>query len=116
MSLNYCIPEEYTVLEAMAKIEQSRERTVFVINKENKVVGVLSQGDILKAILAGMNLHAKVDRIYSKSFLYLKNKDMNKAINYIKSKNISLVPIINENFEIIEFITIVDIINYLEDK
>lgn len=114
--LKYCISENYTIYEAIAIIEQSKERNVFVVNVQNKIIGVLSQGDVLKAILDGVGMHVKITKIYNKSFIYLKEKDIDKALKFVKNKNISLVPVINDYFELIDIITINDMINYLEEK
>ncbi len=112
----YCISEKYTIKEAIAAIENSRERNVLVLNDTGKLVGVLSQGDVLKAILNGTDIYAQVKHIYNKSFIYFNTKDMPRAIEMVKNKNINLIPVVNEDFEVTGIITINDILIYLEKE
>lgn len=110
----YCISENYNIVEAIAAIENCKERNILVLNESSKLVGVLSQGDILKAILKGIDMYANVTQIYSKSFIYLNERNIAKAIKIVKNKNINLIPVIDDNFEIIDVITINDILIHLE--
>ena len=48
----------------------------------DKVIGVVSQGDILRALSAGQNLYTPVNQIIRNSFLHLYEKDLEKALDY----------------------------------
>ena len=50
------------------------------------------------------------------SFLHLYEKDLEKAYPIFKKKQISLLPVIDHSNKLIDFITIDDIYNYLENK
>ena len=51
----YIILQGSTLKDAVAKIRLNKVRTIIVVN-ENKVVGVISEGDILKAFMKFGNL------------------------------------------------------------
>jgi len=95
--------------EAIEKLDINNSRTVIVLNKK-KVVGVVSQGDIIKSLVYKGNLNISVEKIMNKSFKFLKSKDLNKAKKIFKDTGISLIPILNKNMEIKSYITIFDII------
>ncbi len=112
----YCVKEQYTIKEVLEQFESYNNRVAIVTNDTNKVIGVVSQGDILRALSAGRNLYTPVNQIIQNSFLHLYEKDMEKAYPIFKKKQISLLPVINHNNELIDFITIDDIYQYLENK
>lgn len=112
----YCVSERYTIKEVLEQFESYNNRVAIVTSDSNKVIGVVSQGDILRALSAGQNLYTPVNQIIKNSFLHLYEKDMEKAYPIFKKKQISLIPVINQNNELIDFITIDDIYEYLEQK
>ena len=109
----YCVREDYTIKEVIEKFETDNDRVAIVVNENNKVVGIVSQGDILRAITRGVNIFVQVNQIIANSFLHLYNKDMEKAKDIFVKKRISLLPILNEENELVDVITIADIFEYL---
>ncbi len=112
----YCVKESYTIKEVLEQFESYNNRVAIVTNDSNKVIGVVSQGDILRALSAGQNLYTPVNQIIRSSFLHLYEKNMEKAYPIFKKKRISLLPVIDHNNELIDFITIDDIYEYLEKR
>lgn len=112
----YCVKEHYTIKEVLEQFESYNNRVAIVTNDSNKVIGVVSQGDILRALSAGQNLYTPVNQIIRSSFLHLYEKNMEKAYPIFKKKRISLLPVIDHNNELIDFITIDDIYEYLETR
>lgn len=112
----YCVKEHYTIKEVLEQFESYNNRVAIVTGDSDKVIGVVSQGDILRALSAGQNLYTPVNQIIRNSFLHLYEKDMEKAYPIFKKKQISLLPVIDQSNKLIDFITIDDIYNYLENK
>lgn len=110
----YCINKNYTIKETIEKLEQNHDRVVIVVNDENRVIGVVSQGDIIKALSSGMSIYAMVGGIIKPGFFYLEEKNMEKAYKVFKKKKITLMPIVDGAFKLIDVITLDDIYNYLE--
>lgn len=112
----YCVDKDYTIREVLDKFEANNERCVMVLNDHEKLLGVISQGDILRALASGLDLYARVENIINSSFLYIQERDLKKAYPIFKSKNISLLPIVNDEFKLKGIITLGDIFNYLEGE
>ena len=91
----YCVKEHYTIKEVLEQFESYNNRVAIVTGDSDKVIGVVSQGN---------------------SFLHLYEKDLEKAYPIFKKKQISLLPVIDHSNKLIDFITIDDIYNYLENK
>jgi predicted transcriptional regulator len=114
--MQYCIKDTYTIKEAIDQFEKNHERASIVLNNNKKVVGIISQGDIIRSLSNNIDIYAHISTIMLPSFLYLKEKNMEMAYKIFKEKMITLLPIIDKNFEIQDIITIRDIYQYLEDR
>ena len=103
------IQNNESLSEVIEKIHNNNSRTVLVLNKK-KVVGVISEGDIIKTLIYKGSLNISAEKIMNKSFKFLKSNDINQAKKIFKDTGIGLIPILNKNMEIISYITILDII------
>lgn len=114
--MKYCVRENYTVKEALEVIDANQDRVALVLDKNDKVVAVVSQGDILRSLAGGGNLYAQVATIVRPSFMYLAEKDMEKAYKMFKKTQITMLPIVDEDFHLVEVLNLQDIYEYLENR
>lgn len=112
----YCVDETYTIREVLEQFESNNDRVAIVVNASGKVVGVVSQGDILRALSAGTSLYVQIRQIIKGSFLHLYSHDMKEAYAIFKKKKITLLPIVNMENTLIGIITLDDIFDYLENR
>jgi len=108
----FTIKENSIMLDAIKSIQLSDLRTIVVVGKDNKVVGVISEGDILRAYINGMNSHSPIKSIINVSFKFLKQKDMKQAFELFKL-GIDILPIISNDFQLLEVITIYELLDRL---
>ena len=106
-----CITEDYTLLEAADVIKATRHRGVLVMNGAEKVCGFISQGDIIDAIRDGVSLYARVGTVLKPSFLYIREKDYGKALPLFQGKLISILPVVDEDYRLLDVITLKDILD-----
>ena len=66
---NYLIKEEKTLREALQLIDKNNSGTIFIIDKNDIVVGVATDGDIRRKLLDGMQLDDKIKHICNRNFL-----------------------------------------------
>ena len=97
------------IKDAIYKIDKNTLRTLIVI-KEKKVVGVLSEGDLMRAFINGFHLQNEIDEIVQYNFKYLKIDNIHQVPKIIKKELILLIPIVNEEMELIDVKTIKDVI------
>ena len=93
------------VSNVIEKILINTHRTVFVV-KEKKLIGVISEGDILRSLLEKKSLDAYAETIMNKTFIYLTEENQSKAAIYFKKHLVPIIPIINKKMEIIKFLTL----------
>jgi predicted transcriptional regulator len=107
----YIIQSDSTILDAAMAIKNNKSRCILV-NDKHKVLGVLSEGDILSALIDGNNSFTKVSDVYNKNVKYLLKDDIHKAFNVLKKFGISLLPVLSKNFRVKGIYTI----NYILEK
>lgn len=98
--LEFTINEESTLLDAAAKIQQNSARAVVIVNNE-QAVGVVSEGDIMRALLRGCSIHSRIDVCLQRSFKYLSKADPKMAWDIIREHGISLVPVLGDGFKLV---------------
>lgn len=54
------ISPEHSILQAMASIDRNGEGITMVVDSENRLIGTVTDGDIRRAILSGMNLELPI--------------------------------------------------------
>ena len=57
------IKKNNTIIEALKKIGKSAEKNLIVVDDKNKLLGILSDGDLRRAILRKKKLTDKIDKI-----------------------------------------------------
>ena len=102
---------DVNILLCYWSIKNNKSRHVFVTLKETqKIIGVISEGDIIHSFLKGYDLHSRASDIHNTNFIYLdeSDKDNKEKIISIFKKGILIIPILDFNLNII------DVINYIE--
>lgn len=102
----YVIQEGATILNALKAINENTKGFLVVYNEENKVVGVLTDGDIRRAFIAGATTNDSINDFVVRKFTSLNiKKDISDAIEIFKNKAIKFLPILNEDGELTNIIT-----------
>jgi len=108
-----------SIKQAMQKLTSTGEKILFVVDKNNRLMGTLTDGDIRKKIIMGMDLNAWVKDIMQANFTYIHEDDPQKdhmAIQLMKQKKIDQIPILCSNGMIKSVISWVDIIENKHKK
>lgn len=111
----FCVDIDYTIFDVMGVLEKIRERAVIILSGD-KVCGVLTLGDIIKALSEGKNMYARIEKVYNPHFVYLAEYDLEKAFEMFKKSNFSLIPVIDDEYHLVQVITPRDIMNRLQFK
>ncbi len=107
---NFIITKNATLIESVQAIQYNQARTVIVVNNLNdkKILGVLSQGDILKAILQSIDLHSNIDAIINRSFKYLEEDNEVSANKIFSQKGYGLIPVVDNKMVLLGVFTMVE--------
>ena len=103
---NYFLNSKSLIIDAIECIEYNKSRCIIVINSSNKVIGVLSEGDIIRLLLNKVNLNSPLKNVINKSFKFFNNDekiDDNVVFNLFIN-GVTLIPVINKERELVDII------------
>jgi arabinose-5-phosphate isomerase len=92
---SYCIPSSATLAEAMRQMTTNRKGLLFVLDREDRLVGILSDGDLRRAMLADALLITPVTRAMNPDPITLDADDRERARALVSEKGILAVPILD---------------------
>lgn len=104
----FIIKKNATLIEALKKININGSKHLIVINDTGQAIGIISDGDIRRAILKKKKLSSNIKNIYNSKFHYFQQQNLVKenALKYMTSNDIIFAPILNIKNEPIDVLTI----------
>lgn len=110
----------YTTLRnAMKAIDKNSKKCVFVVEDgTHKLIGSLTDGDVRRAILSGVNLDTEIKGFYNTNPLRVQqsSKVLREASRLMDTKKIEVVPIVDQNNALIDYLTWNDILTEKKPK
>lgn len=108
MDLRHIIKEDNSLLQALTQINDLRvgPLVLFVLDKDEKMVGTLTDGDARRALISGVNVNDTLDKVMHRNFNYLR-KGVNDDVMHLreqKQKKMKLVPILDSEDHIVNII------------
>lgn len=96
-----------TIKEAMEALDRTAEKVLMLVDNDKKLIGTLTDGDIRRYILKGRDLISTIQEAYNPNPIFVFQEDYNlEKIKKVLTKNkIDLLPILNQNRKIVDFIT-----------
>ena len=94
------VPHGTLLKDAIVTMSEGRLGSAIIVDDQNKVVGLLSDGDLRRAMLKdGFSLNCKVDDIATKNPKKIKNKNIlaSDALKIIEDNKIQLLLVVDEN-------------------
>ena len=90
----FLIKDQKRIKDAIIQLNKYGKRILFVVDKDNSAMGSLSDGDIRKGLLKGLQLGDKLNLVVNKKFIFIKNKNSLKSkLKNIKRDNITFIPV-----------------------
>lgn len=110
MFSKYIISDNSSILDALKAInciERGEAFTLFVTDNNNCVIGTLTDGDIRRSIINGSDLSIKISHVANRKFTYLRKGSYDvQLIHIAKDKGIELLPVLNEQMQIVDVVNL----------
>ncbi len=91
-----------TIKEALQIIDLGAVKFAIVVDKDDKLIGTLTDGDIRRAILDGKTLDTKIETVYFKEPTVVNvNNTKEEIINLCTSKKIYQIPVIDNEGRVV---------------
>ncbi|MFC2120728.1 sugar phosphate nucleotidyltransferase [Bacteroidota bacterium] len=104
---NLIISPDVIVIDALKILDKTAEKCLFVVDKKQKLIGTLTDGDIRRYILAGKDIKRSIKNVYNSNpvFILNKNLDLNTIKNLLIEKKTNIIPVVDENNVVVDYIT-----------
>lgn len=96
------VKESTSILEVLQIIDKSSKQLAIVVDKNKKLLGTISDGDIRRALLNNISLNESVKNIYFKTPTVASiNNSKEEIINICRTKKIHQIPIVDDKGDLI---------------
>ena len=90
------------IREVIDIIDRSGAQIALVVNKNDELLGTVTDGDIRRGILKGIDLDSDVEKIFNKNPYTLSSTvEYNQAIQIMRDRYIKQIPIVDDNNRVV---------------
>lgn len=101
-----------SIVEAMRIIDRSALQIALVVDEQTKLLGVVTDGDIRRGILNGVQLDQPVTKIMAGKFTSAQEtSSKEEIIALMKGKGLNQLPLLDEEGHVVNLKVLVDLIN-----
>ena len=95
---NLFIQKSFSLSSSIRKMNRNAQKTLIVVDSSNKLLGILSDGDIRKSIISGKKLSDKIADIYNKNPYYVFDGKfiLDNLKEVFLKKKYNLIPVLNK--------------------
>lgn len=109
---NTLIKPDQPIVEAMRIIDTSALQIALVIDEQSKLIGVVTDGDIRRGILKGIQLKEPVSSIMFRDFTSVSVSTSNEdIITVMREKELLQIPVLNGEGQVVDLKRLVDLIS-----
>lgn len=110
----YLVDEKATIYEAMEVIEKGEERICFIVDKHEKLLKVVSDGDIRRSLLKNLDLKKKVIGIHDNDPKVIHEEQIYEQVEKVLSKNNLVAPVVNKDGKVVGILRHKDVIPQID--
>ncbi|SHL93081.1 nucleotidyltransferase family protein [Mucilaginibacter sp. OK098] len=94
-----------TALKVLDELPLYASRTIFILDENDKMVGSLSDGDIRRGLLNGLEISQPIELFMNTRFKFLnEGADNVELIKAYRKADIHLIPVLDENFQMVQIL------------
>lgn len=98
---DFTIHKQASFLEAIKKLDlEKSNQTLFVLDDEERLIGTVTDGDIRRGLLNGLNLNSSVFEFCFSNFSFINGKINVNEIRRLKKAGIKVLPKLNKDGQI----------------
>ena len=103
---DFIVSEHTKTLDALIKINNNKQGFVIVIDECEKVVGVLTDGDVRRSIIKEQSLCDNISSIFTRDAVTVSIRDGFEAVmESFKKQSIKFIPIVDDQCRLVNIIT-----------
>ena len=96
------LTKQASIREAIANLNEVCLKIVMIVSDEGRLIGIVSDGDVRRGLLAGIDLNQRVELIMIKSPLVsFLGSDSEIVLNLMKKNNVFQIPIVDQDMKVV---------------
>ena len=101
------VQPDITIRQAMKVLDKTAEKCLLVVDENKKLLGTLTDGDLRRSILKGVNYHSNIQENYNREPFVLQSGEFSdkEAGKIMTRKKIDLLPILDSEEKFVDYIT-----------
>ena len=100
------IRKDNSITEALVQLDNTALGVLFVVDESDKLVGVITDGDIRRALLQQFSLSDSVESVMNKNFTSLPVEAESSIILEHINNKVKVVPLLDENDTLVDYASI----------
>lgn len=96
--------ENQTIMDVMLCIDHNSNGIAFIVNRDNILVGILTDGDIRRLLINGRGIHEKIEPYINKNFVFAYNFESVEQIMGKLDKSIKILPVVDKEMHLVDYV------------
>jgi len=102
MLKDLCVDHNAILRDALIQMDKNAQGLLFVVDGK-KLLGVITDGDVRRAILSGKTIQDSISFIYNNNYKYLPHTATVEKIQMCLSNKIKVIPLVDDEHNIVDF-------------
>lgn len=112
---NVCVPPTATVAEALRTIDATGAEACFVVEHDRRLIGIITDGDVRRALLAGCTLADSVDVCTNRSFTSVSTEiGRAEALDLMMARTIVQLPVVDAQGRLVGLHLLRELLGHVE--
>lgn len=103
---NILVKENQLIKDALSILDKSGLGTIFVVDDSKKLIGLVTDGDVRRALLKSVSLDLSITNIMNREFVSLPIGSDNSTILKELNKKIKIIPLVDKEYKISDYASI----------
>jgi dTDP-glucose pyrophosphorylase len=105
------VPEGATLRDALEAMTRSCRQVALVVDRDARLLGLMTDGDVRKALLRGVALDAKVEEVMNRTPVVAPaGVSRGEALALMRSRSIRHVPVLDERRAVVDLLRLEDLL------
>lgn len=113
------ISSDMTIKQAMQKLDETAEKVIFVIDAKKRLLGTVTDGDIRRGIINGLEFSDKVGKIMNRKFISIKSDTSGieeRAKQLMIRSRVEQIPVLDRDGLISDVISWTDVLGERKEE
>jgi dTDP-glucose pyrophosphorylase len=109
----YCVKPQETIFQTMKVIEQGAIQLAFVVGEDQKLQGVVSDGNIRRGLLNGLSLQDSVSKVMNPNPVIVSpSESQSKILHKFQTNSLRVIPVVDQGGQLVRIETLENLLGF----